>query len=376
MLQAGAFVFQNAVAVGHGCRIHVPSGGGRRKMAPGFVRGTLMSDAPQLQPQEHLFQAMFGFMVTKCLSAVAFHNVADALKGGPLYYTALAEATGTDRRALHRIMRMLSGVGIFNEVEPGTFALTPVSDLLRNDHPQSMRGMAVMLTSPSHWLPWGRMEDTLRTGDSGPQHAFGTDIFTWFQHEDNRGQWQVFNAAMTSFSSGTSHAIAASYDFTGVRHLVDIGGGHGYFLKTLLAQAPGATGTLFDLPGVVAGAPADDRITVASGDFFTAVPAGGDCYTLKHIIHDWSDDHCRRILASIAAAMTGDGRVLVCEAVMPEVPGPHPAKFMDVNMLAMTEGGCERTGKEFAALFASAGLKLKAIHPTPSPISIVEAVRA
>jgi hypothetical protein len=139
-----------------------------------------------------------------------------------------------------------------------------------------MRDMAVMLTSESHWQPWGRLEDTVRSGASGPQHAFGTDIFTWFQHDDNRGQWQIFNAAMTSFSSGTSHAIAASYDFAGLRHIVDIGGGHGFFLRTILAAAPDARGTLFDLPGVMAGAPADDRIDVASGDFFTAVPAGGD----------------------------------------------------------------------------------------------------
>lgn len=340
-----------------------------------FAQARPESPAPP-QPQEQLFQALFGFMVTKCLSAVAAHNVADALKDGPLYYTMLAAATGTDQRALHRVMRMLSGLGLFAEVEPGTYALTPASELLRSDHPQSMRGMAVMITSESHWQPWGRMEDTLRTGESGPRHAFGMDIFTWFQQDGNRGQWEIFNAAMTSFSGGVAQAVADSYDFSGFRHLVDIGGGHGYFLRTLLSRAPAARGTLFDLPGVIAGAPSDARIETVAGDFFAGVPAGGDCYTLKHIIHDWSDDHCRRILQHIATAMRQEARVLVCETVMPETPEPHPAKFMDVNMLAMTEGGCERTEREFAALFASAGLRLHAIHPTPSPISIVEAVRA
>ena len=336
-----------------------------------------MSEAtPGMQPQEQVFQAMFGFMVTKCLSAVAFHRIPDALENGPLYYTALASETGTDQRALHRVMRLLSSIGIFAEVEPGTYGLTPASEYLRSGHPESMRGLAVMLTSESHWLPWGRLEDTLQSGMSGPRHAFGTDIFSWFQHADNQEQWQIFNVAMTSFSSGTSHAVVGSYDFSRFRHIVDVGGGHGYFLRTLLNAAPDARGTLFDLPAVVAGAPAHDRVDVASGSFFDGVPAGGDCYTLKHIIHDWSDDQCRQILGHIAAALADDGRVLVCETVMPEIAAPHPAKFMDVNMLAMTEGGCERTEKEFAALFASAGLRLKAIHPTPSPISVIEAERA
>jgi hypothetical protein len=338
-----------------------------------------MNDATQLPPQAQVMQALFGFMVTKCMSAVAKHNVADALADGPLYYTDLASVTGTDQRALHRVMRMLSGVGIFAEVEPGKFALTPASELLRSDLPGSMRDMAVMITSPSHWLPWGQMEEILKTGNSGPQHAFGEDIFTWCQRAENKEQWDIFNAAMTSFSASIAPAVAQSYEFSGIKHVVDVGGGHGFFLKTILEKAPNARGTLFDLPGVVEGADVNalgDRIKGEGGDFFRSVPAGGDCYTLKHIIHDWSDEQCIIILKNIVSAMQPDARVLVVETVMPESPEPHPAKFMDVNMLAMTEGGCERTEAEYAKLFEAAGLKLKAIHATPSPISVIEAVRA
>lgn len=338
-----------------------------------------MSEATQLPPQAQVMQALFGFMVTKCMSAVAKHNVADALADGPLYYTDLASVTGTDQRALHRVMRMLSGVGMFAEVEPGKFGLTPASELLRTDIPGNMRDMAVMITSESHWLPWGKLEETLKSGDSGPQHAFGTDFFTWCQRAENKEQWEIFNAAMTSFSSGIAPAVAEAYDFAGIKHIVDIGGGHGLFLKTILEKAPDARGTLFDLLGVVEGADANalgDRIKGEGGDFFKAVPAGADCYTLKHIIHDWSDEQSITILKNIAAGMDPKGRVLVVETVMPESPEPHPAKFMDVNMLAMTEGGCERTEAEYAKLFEQAGLKLKAIHATPSPISVVEAVKA
>ncbi len=338
-----------------------------------------MANTQEMPPQAQMMQALFGFMVTKCLSAVAVHNVADALKDGPLYYTDLARVTDTNQRALHRVMRMLSGVGIFAELEPGRFGLTPVSDLLRRDVPGSLRDMAVMITSRSHWLPWGRMEDTLKSGASGPQHEFGTDVFTWFQQDANHEQWAIFNAAMTSFSAGVSHAVADSFDFSKFTQIVDIGGGHGYLLKTILEKAPRAKGTLFDLPGVMEGDNSSglgNRIGRVGGSFFKEVPAGGDCYTLKHIIHDWSDDQCVTILSNVAKAMHPQGTVLVIELVMPETGGPHPAKFMDVNMLAMTEGGCERTEGEYADLFKRSGLTLVGVHPTPSPVSIVEASKA
>ena len=294
-------------------------------------------------PQAVLMQSLFGMMVTRSLSAVAELRVPDALETGPRYYTDLAEVVGADQRALHRVMHMLSGVGLFAETRPGTYALTPVSDLLRTEVPGSMRDMAVMITARSHWEPWGKLEEVLRTGASGAQHAFGTDVFTWFQAEENKGEWEIFNAAMTSFSMSTAHAVVASVAFSGFASIVDIGGGHGYLLNTILAAAPHAKGTVYDLPGVVDSARPLDRIAFVGGDFFANVPGGGDCYVLKHIIHDWSDGQCVTILSNIARALAAKGRVFVIETVMPETPEAHPAKFMDVNMLTMTEGGCERT---------------------------------
>jgi hypothetical protein len=332
-------------------------------------------DAPP--PQAQLMQGLFGFMVTKGLSAVASMDVADALKGGPMYYTDLATIIGADQRALHRTMRMLASVGVFAETSPGTFGNNPVSDLLRSDVPGNLRDMAVMITSESHWLPWGRYHDTLRSGKSGPQHAFGEDVFTWFQREENKAEWDIFNRAMTSFSGSTAPLIAQTYDFSKFSTIVDVGGGHGLLLRTILETAPAARGILYDLPGVVDGADTlGGRIECKAGSFFDSVPAGADCYVMKHIIHDWSDEQCVQLLRNVANVMDPKGRVIVADTVMPESPEPHPAKFMDVNMLAMTEGGCERTEREFAALFKSAGLKLAAIHPTPSPVCVVEAAKA
>ena len=329
-----------------------------------------------LPPQALLMQSLFGVMVTKSVSAVAALGVPDALGGGPLYYVDLAEAVGANQRALHRVMRMLSGAGIFAETRSGTYSLTPVSELLCSDVPGSLRHLAVMITARSHWEPWGKLDDVLRTGESGPQHAFGTDLFSWFQATENKGEWEIFNTAMTSFSMGTAHAVAKSVDFRGFKSIVDVGGGHGYLLKTILGTAPSARGTVYDLPGVVDGARPAECIEFVSGDFFAGVPDGGDCYLLKHVIHDWKDEQCVTILSNIARRLDDSGRMYVIETVMPESPEPHAAKFMDVNMLAMTEGGCERTEKEYAELFRKAGLKLVSVHPTPSSVSVVEAAKA
>lgn len=183
---------------------------------------------------------------------------------------------------------------------------------------------------------------------------------------------------MTSYSAVTSGAIAAGYDFRSFNCIVDVGGDHGALLRTVLDRAPKARGIVVDLPDVVKGVTdtLGGRIECIGSDFFERVPSGGDCYILKHIIHDWGDEHCRKLLGNVGAAMKPDGKVLVCDMVMPETSGPHPAKFNDLNMLAMTEGGCERTETEFADLFESSGLRLTRVVPTPTPVSVVEAAKA
>jgi hypothetical protein len=232
---------------------------------------------------------LFGFMATRSISAVAELNVPDALRDGPRTIADLARAVGAQERSLDRVMRALVSTGLFAEPDPGTYALTPLSELLRSDVPTSMRELAVMITSQSHWQPWERFTDTLKTGESGPQHAFGTDGFSWFQRDENRDQWNLFNATMTSFSTGTSLAVAETYDFSPFTKIADIGGGHGFLLKTVLSKAPSASGVLLDLPGAIEGADLgelSERVECVGQSFFDGVTEGGDCYMLKHIIHD------------------------------------------------------------------------------------------
>jgi hypothetical protein len=170
---------------------------------------------------------------------------------------------------------------------------------------------------------------------------------------------------MTNFSASAAEALLDAYDFSGIKRLADVGGGHGALLSAVLRRYPKIEGILYDLPEVVRGVDlrrqfdgCDDRIRVEAGSFFEKVPHHCDAYLMKHIIHDWSDEHCRTILSLIRQQLPPGGRVLVCEMVVPEDSGPAPAKMLDIEMLVMTVGGTERAIQEFERLFSAANLRL------------------
>jgi hypothetical protein len=265
--------------------------------------------------------------------------------------------------------------------EPGAkFALTPLGETLKTDAPGSMRAMAMMLGDEWSMNAYTRMADCIRTGIDGVTMAYGKPIFDLLAERPE--QCATFQRAMSGGSAIAAQSILASYGFSGIERLADLGGGHGLLLASVLQKYPAMQGVLYDLPEVVAGVPAGRlaacgrRLRVEAGSFFERVPQGCDAYMMKHIIHDWSDEHCRNILRLIRAELPPHGRLLVCELVMPEEPGPAPAKMLDIEMLVMTVGGKERSPSEFAELFASAGLKLGRIVTTPTPISVVEALPA
>jgi hypothetical protein len=192
----------------------------------------------------------------------------------------------------------------------------------------------------------------------------------------------VFGESMTSISGTENPAIASAYPFSRIGTLVDIGGGHGSLLATILRANPKLHGVLFDQASVIARAQQDHHVTAAgiserctlkSGNFFEEVPAGGDAYIMKYILHDWNDEQCVNILRNCRAAMNEKGRVLVVDNVIPPGNDPSWGKLLDIQMLII--GGRERTKKEFAAMFAEAGLKMTRVVPTPCALSIVEGVR-
>lgn len=330
-------------------------------------------------PEAVLTQMAFGALLTQALYVAARLGVADLLAAGPRKVAELAAETGTHERSLYRLLRSLAGAGVFAEVEPQTFGLTPLADPLRSDAPSSMRNGVIFMGEAWHFGVWANLLYSVRTGQPAWGHTHGAEVFEYFAA--NPEQAEIFNGAMTDMSVGTAPAVVAAYDFSGFGTLADIAGGHGYLLAQILKVTPNLSGILFDVPPVVEGAAAlleregvAERVERVAGDFFQSVPRA-DAYIMKHIIHDWDDERAAQILKNINAAMGEQGRVLIVETVVPEGNGPHYSKLLDLEML-VSPGGVERTAEEYAALLSAAGLKLSRIIPTLSPFSIVEAVRA
>jgi hypothetical protein len=341
-----------------------------------------MTDRPAETPppQQAVMQLLFGKQMTYCLSGVARLGVADHMSSSPMPVEDIAAKTGAHPPSLYRVMRLLASMGIFKE-EPGKrFALTPAGALLKSDVPGTMRYFAMMFGDEWTTRAYEHFAGCLRTGQDGVSQAYGMHVFDLLAERPE--QLAIFQAAMTSGSTLAGEAVTQAYDFSGIERIADVGGGHGALLASILRRNPDMQGVLFDRPEIVAGVPQDrfagcqDRIAIEAGSFFDRVPDGCDAYIMKHIIHDWSDEHCRTILALMRAKLPKDGRVLVCEMVVSDEPGPTPAKMLDIEMLVMTVGGKERTPEEFSELFASCGLKLSRIVPTGRPICVIEAVPA
>ena len=336
--------------------------------------------SPEPAPEAYLMQISFGAMISQALYVAAKLGIADLVADKPQAVGALALVTGTHERALYRVLRSLAGVGIFEEIEPKVFAITPNAQPLRSGVPNSFRNGAIFVGEEWHWRVWGNMLHSVRTGEPAWSSVQGAAVFEYLATRPEEAA--IFNSAMTEMSANIAPVIVDAYDFSGFRTLADIAGGHGYLLAHILKSNPGLSGVLFDAPQVIAGAGellerqgVAARVEKVSGDFFAAVPAGADAYIMKHIIHDWDDERALTILKNIAAAMPDHGRVLIVEMVVPDGNGPHESKVLDLEML-VSPGGVERTAAEYGTLLGAAGLRLTRIVPTASPYSIVESVKA
>lgn len=317
-----------------------------------------------------------GLWINQALYVAATLGVADELVDGPKTPAALAARTGATVDGLHRVLRALASVGVFAETIDGTYRLTPLAGPLRSGVPGSLRAMAILWGHPAHLSAWSRILDTVKTGVDAFQLAYGMPVFQWLA--SNPAIAAVFDEAMTSFSGLEAQAIAEAYDFRNSGTIVDIGGGQGLLLATILARTPGVRGIAFDLPHIAERAATTframgvaDRVTVESGDFFERVPTG-DVYLLKNIIHDWDDPAATRILSAIRGAMARGGRVLVCQEVLPRGNRPSAGKLLDMQMLLI--GGRERTEHEYRSLLGASGLQLTQIVPTAGPLHVLEAI--
>jgi hypothetical protein len=339
-----------------------------------------MSDARPTAPPpgEVLTQLIFGKWVAMAVSAVARLRIADRLATGPKTLTELARETETHAPSLYRLMRAVASVGVFEETADGRFQINPVGELLRTGVAGSLRGVADYCGAEWSWKTWGHLLDSVRTGKTAFDLVYGEPLFDYLaKHPDES---EVFNEGMTGFSSTIAPAVAEAYDFGQFKTVVDVGGGHGEVLRHILTQHPTVRGVVFDAPHVARGAVAAiraaglaDQCRAEGGDFFQAVPAGGDAYLMKHIIHDWADERATTILKNCRKAVNPGGKLLLIELVIPAGNEPSPGKLLDLEMLLLP-GGKERTEAEYAALLAGAGWKLTRVIPTKSPAQLVEAI--
>jgi len=335
---------------------------------------------PRQPPLLTLYQLGTGHYLSRALHLAVKLGIAELLSEGPRDSQELAKATATHASSLQRVMRLLASVGVFEEREDGSFALTPVSEALRESVPGSARAMVMLFTGDRIQDAWRELEYCVRTGDPVFRKRGLDDPFK--DPERTPEENANFDAAMADATRLTSIAVAAAYDFAGLRTLVDVGGGNGALLIGILKAHPHLRGIVFDQPPAaerarqqIAEQGLSGRGDAIGGDFFQEVPHGGDAYLLKHVIHDWNDERAIAILRNCHRAMGDDGRLLIIEGVYPRridaSPESRGAAANDVNMLVNT-GGRQRTEDEFRELYATAGFTLTRIVPTPMNIAVIE----
>ena len=324
-----------------------------------------------------LFQMATGYWLSQAVYVAAKLGLADLLRNGPRSCQELAAVTGTDPRCLFRLMRALSAARIFVHTQGDHFALATAGQSLQSDAPGSQRAI-LMTLGEVHYQAWGNLLHCVRTGSTGFASTFGTSLFAHLRSSPEAAD--TFNRGMSDVASMLAYAVLLAYDFSRISFLVDVGGGQGKFLSTILQLHPEMNGTVFDQPSTIEqakqrlnGNPCGRRLTAIGGDFFHSVPEGADAYVLCGVIHDWDDAAAIQILRNCRLAINPKGRLLLVEVVVPDDDAHCFSKLLDLNMMVMT-GGCERTRGEFAALLNTAGFSLSRTIPTLAPQSVLEAI--
>lgn len=308
-----------------------------------------------------------GYQASQAIHVAATLGVADQLADGPRTSDELAEALGAHVDSLYRLLRALAALGVLREAEGRRFALTPVGACLRSDADEPVGGWAAFMGRPYVWRAWDGLLHTVRTGENAFERLHGIDPWTYRTRDPEEGA--IFARAMADLTRRSAPSIVAAFDFSRFATAVDVGGGNGALLVALLRAHPRMRGVVLDLPHAVAAAERaiaaaglEDRCEAVAGSFFDGVPAGGDVYVLRAVLHDWDDDEAVAILRSVRAAAAPDATLVVIERDLGPPNAAPDAKLSDLNMLVVP-GGRERTADEYGALLAAGGFRLAERHP-------------
>jgi O-methyltransferase domain/Dimerisation domain len=321
------------------------------------------------------------FRLSQALYVAARLEIAGLLAGEPQSAEELATATGAHAPSLARLLRTLVAFDILHETEPGLFALAPMGVYLQADHPQSVRDAVLSFVGEDAWRSWGELLRCVQTGESAMSHLFGvpTPFMYYAQHPELNA---LMNAGFAANGRLRADAVVMAYDFSTSGTLVDVGGGRGQLITTILRAHPHLRGVLFDQPHVVEsagslveGSGVADRLQIVAGDMFMEIPADGDTYLLMNIIHDWDDAQSLAILKNCHRAMRPKTTLLLIEQMLPSSITPsvttQSQTLADLNMLVRT-GGQERTEEEFRVLLSAAGFDLVSVIPTQTAHSVIK----
>jgi hypothetical protein len=326
-------------------------------------------------PQDRLFQMISGYWISQAIYVAAELRIADHLGDSAMPATELAERANAHAPSLYRLLRALASTGVFVEDADNRFRATPLSDCLRSDRSDSQLPAVLMMVG-QFYDAWGSLLDSIRCGEPAFKLHSGMNFFDHLAV--NPAEAQIFDAAMTALNDRKTSAFLDAYDLSNVGVLADIGGGNGSALVSVLERYPAMTGILFDLPDVVERARASieaagllNRCRLVGGSFLEQVPPRADAYVLRHIIHNWDDEHAAVILGKIGDAMALASTLLVIERIIPPGNEPSYSKFADLNMMVL-HGGLERTADEFERLFEHAGFRLSRIVATNTDVCVIE----
>jgi hypothetical protein len=326
------------------------------------------------EDHERLLSIITGYWCSRAIYAAVDVGLVEALDEQPRTPARLARAIGCDEVAIARLLRFLAALRVVRQQSDNRYATTSMTELLRSGNP--FRDL-VLLYGDEYYQAWSQFSSAIRTGNSAFGHAFDMEHFTYFTQAQNSAR--RFDRAMAASTGLVAEQLDRVFDFSAATRIIDIGGGDGTLLKTVLTSVPTACGVVIDRDHVVAqctrelvGHPVANRITAIPGDFFHALPANGDVYVLSRILHDWLDEDCARLLRVCRRAMSSAARLLVIERLLPEDGGMSSIFAWDMHMLAIT-GGRERTSREYQQILSEAGLRLESVRSLPLYMSLLVA---
>ena len=339
------------------------------------------SSEPDSADRRRLLGLINASWTTQVIAAAVELGLVDAMAAGPRSARDLGRACHAHEASLHRLLRAMASIDLCRQVDDERFVLTPTGALLQGDVANSLAAWAA-LSGTRAWTQWGRLAESVRDGQSIRKRTLAHDDFSHLDHDAAAAA--LFNQAMVGLTAPVAAELARKVDFSGIRSVVDVGGGYGQLLCSVLKAWPAVHGVLFDMAhatGALAPHFSDAGVAVrcerVTGSFFDAIPGGADAYLLKSILHDWDDERCLAILRTCRRAMHSKARLLVVERIASVNVGPNPHDQMvaraDLNMM-IANGGCERTEIEYRRLLEGTGLKLARVTGLVSGFSVIEAV--